>query len=161
MKERYDRLDTLRIILNNREAGSQESILRELSRHGYDVTQATLSRDLRKLRASKVPGPKGYRYVLPDHPGYRRTTSPGAVADYLRNTGFEGIDFSGNLVVLHTRPGYAAGLASDIDAHRMPCIVGTIAGDDTILIVSAEGVDRQVVIDSLAEVVPAIKSVVL
>lgn len=161
MTERYNRLDTLRVILSSREAGSQESILRELSRHGYDVTQATLSRDLRKLQATKMSGPRGYRYVLPDHPGYRRASTPGAVADYLRNTGFTGIDFSGNMAVIHTRPGYAGGLASDIDAHALPCIIGTIAGDDTILLVMAEGASRQEMIDALAEIVPAIKSVVL
>lgn len=161
MTERYDRLDTLRVILSSREAGSQESILRELARHGYDVTQATLSRDLRKLQATKMPGPKGYRYVLPDHPGYHRATPPGAVADYLRNTGFVGIDFSGNLAVIHTRPGYAGGLASDIDTRALPCVIGTIAGDDTILVVMAETASRQDLVDALAEIVPAVKSVVL
>ena len=67
MKQRFDRLETLRIILSRGEAGSQESILRELSRHGFDVTQATLSRDLRKIKAVKVPIPEGYRYIALDH----------------------------------------------------------------------------------------------
>lgn len=159
MKERADRLDTLRIILGSKEAGSQEGILRELSRHGFGVTQATLSRDLRKLKAVKVLGANGYRYILPDHPLYRRTATPAVASDFLRNTGFERIDFSGNLAVVHTRPGYAAGLASDIDAHRLPGVVGTIAGDDTILLVMSEGTDRQELIDELAVIVPAVRDV--
>ncbi|MDO4930408.1 MAG: arginine repressor [Bacteroidales bacterium] len=161
MKERIDRLETLRIILSRDDTGSQESILRQLSRHGFFVTQATLSRDLRKLKAVKVPLAGGYRYILPEHPNYRRTTSPGTMSDFLRATGFESIDFSGNLAVIHTRPGYAGGLASDIDARRLPTIIGTIAGDDTILLIIAEGVERQAFVDSLAEVIPAIKSIML
>lgn len=161
MKERFDRLETLRLILARGEAGSQESILRQLARHGFDVTQATLSRDLRKLKAVKVPIPDGYRYILPEHPHYRRTTSPATMADFVRSTGFESVDFSGNLAVLHTRPGYAGGLASDIDARRLPSVVGTIAGDDTILIVMAEGTTRTQLTDDLAEVIPAMKGMVL
>ena len=161
MKERYDRLDTLRIILSRGEAGSQESILRQLSRHGFDVTQATLSRDLRKLKAVKISVPEGFRYILPEHPGYRRNITPSTMAGFLHSTGFESLDFSGHLAVLHTRPGYAGGLASDIDAHRLPTVIGTVAGDDTILIVMHEGTTRQMFIDSLAEVIPAIKSILL
>lgn len=161
MKERLDRLETLRIILSRGEAGSQESILRQLARHGFDVTQATLSRDLRKLKAVKIPLADGYRYILPEHPHYQRTTNPSTVSDYLRSTGFESIDFSGNLAVVHTRPGYAGGLASDIDARRLPSVIGSIAGDDTILLILAEGTTRQDVVDELAELVPAIKRTML
>lgn len=161
MKERADRLDTLRVILSSKETSSQDDLLRELAHHGFRVTQATLSRDLHKLKAAKVMSASGYRYILPEHPQYRRTASPAVVSDFLRNTGFERIAFSGNLAVVHTRPGYAAGLASDIDGHRLPSVAGTIAGDDTILLVVSEGTDRQTFIDELAEVVPAVKSVVL
>ncbi len=161
MKERFDRLETLRIILARGEAGSQESILRQLSRHGFDVTQATLSRDLHKLKAVKVPTQGGYRYILPEHPHYQRSTSPSTISGFLRNTGFESLDFSRNLAIVHTRPGYAGGLASDIDARRPDSVIGTIAGDDTILIVMAEGIERQQFIDDLAEVIPAIKAIML
>ncbi len=161
MKERYDRLETLRIILARAEASSQEDILGLLQRHGFEVTQATLSRDLRKLKAVKVSTAEGYRYILPEHPNYQRSTTPATMSDFLRATGFESVDFSGNLAVVHTRPGYAGGLASDIDARRLPSIVGSIAGDDTILLVIAEGVERQTVVDDLAKVMPALKSVML
>ena len=157
MEKRADRISVLRIILASKEASSQEEILRELARHGFELTQATLSRDLRKLKAVKVLDNDVPRYVLPDHPLYKRTAGAGLAAAVVRNTGFERIDFSGNLAVLHTRPGYAAGLASDIDAHGLPCVIGTVAGDDTILIVMREGTQRETLIDELTAVLPAVK----
>lgn len=161
MKERSDRLETLRLILANKEAGSQEDILRELSHCGFSVTQATLSRDLRKLKAVKTSSPAGYRYILPDNPQYRRPVSQAAMLGYRNNIGFLSLTFSGNLAVVHTKPGYAGSLASDIDAHRLNGVAGTIAGDDTILIVMAEGTERQQFVDGLAEIIPAIKSIML
>ena len=161
MSKRMQRLEVLRVILASSQMGSHEDILKELARNGWDVTQATLSRDLSKLHAAKVLSENGYRYILPDHPLYRRTVSPDVVPQYLRNTGFLSIDFSGNLAVLHTRPGYAAGLASDIDSHKLHTAVGTVAGDDTILVVMNETVERQEFIDELSTVIPAIKSIVL
>lgn len=161
MSNRMQRLEVLRVILSSREMRNHEDILKELEHNGWKVTQATLSRDLSKLHAAKVLNNKGYRYILPDSPLYRRTVNPDIVPQYLRNTGFKSIVFSGNLAVVHTRPGYAGGLASDIDAHSLPTVAGSIAGDDTILIVMTEGRSRQEFIDELATVVPAVKSVVL
>ena len=161
MSKRMQRLEVLRVILASSSMGSHEDILKELAQNGWNITQATLSRDLSKLHAAKVLGPEGYRYILPESPLYRRTVKPEIVPEYLRNTGFLSIDFSGNLAVLHTRPGYAAGLASDIDSHKLHTAVGTVAGDDTILVVMNETVERQEFIDELSTVIPAIKSIVL
>lgn len=160
MSNRTQRLEILRVILAGREMGSHEEILRELEKNGWNVTQATLSRDLSKLHAAKVLGEDGYRYVLPESPLYRRTVRPDVVPQYLRNTGFKSIVFSGNLAVLHTRPGYAGGLASDIDARGLSTVAGSIAGDDTILVVISEGCSHEQFTDELATVVPAVKSVV-
>lgn len=159
MSNRMQRLEVLRVILGSRDMGSHEEILRELEKNGWKVTQATLSRDLSKLHAAKVLGDDGYRYILPDSPYYRRTVKPHVVPQYLRNTGYKSIAFSGNLAVLHTRAGYAAGLASDIDAHNLDSVAGTIAGDDTILVVISEGCPHKAFVDELATVVPAVKSV--
>ena len=162
IKDRSGRLEALRAILSNKESGTQESLLQELQRAGHVVTQATLSRDLRTIKATKIMSATGYRYILPDNPLYRRSATPGVVPEYLRmRSGFVSIDFSGNLAVIHTRPGYAGGLASDIDSHQISSVLGTIAGDDTILIVVREGVNKQLFVDELAEVIPAIKSVML
>ena len=155
------RLEVLRVILASSEMGSHEEILKELSKNGWEVTQATLSRDLSKLHAAKILSNDGYRYILPENPLYRRTVKPDVVPQYLRNTGFLSINFSGHLCVLHTRPGYAAGLASDIDQANLSSIIGSIAGDDTIFIVISEKADKEQFTDELATVIPAIKSLVL
>lgn len=159
--KRHDRIETLRHILGTLRMGGQGEILAELARHGFEVTQATLSRDLRLLKAVKMSTEEGYAYVLPDNPLYQRTGPTRPVPDYLRSSGFTSLSFSGNLAVIHTRPGYAAGMASEIDARDLPGVAGTLAGDDTILIVMAEGTARQVIIDGLGELFPAVKSVML
>lgn len=161
MKNRMKRLEVLRVILAGSEMSSHEQILKELAKNGWEITQATLSRDLGKLHAAKILDTGGYRYILPESPLYRRTVKPDVVPQYLRNTGFLSITFSGNLAVLHTRPGYAAGLASDIDAHKLSTVAGTIAGDDTILVILSEQTDQQTFTDELATVIPAVKSLVL
>ena len=160
MKPRHERIEVLRLILANTEIGSQEALLKELEAEGYKVTQATLSRDLQKLKAAKVASIGGYRYILPDNPLYRRKISVEA-PDFLRNTGFLGLEFSGNIVVMHTRPGYAAGITTEIDAQKLNSICGTLAGDDTILAIVREGASRQQVIDDLSLVLPAVKNTIL
>ena len=162
IKNRSGRLEALRAILATKESGTQEELLQELQRAGHNVTQATLSRDLRAIKATKIMSGIGYRYILPDHPLYKRATTPGTVPEYLQmKSGFVSLDFSGNLAVIHTRPGYAGGLASDIDSNNLTSVLGTIAGDDTILVIVREEVDRQDFIDEIAEVIPAVKSVTL
>lgn len=161
MRNRMHRLEVLRVILDSSEMGSHEEILRELRKNGVKVTQATLSRDLNKLHAAKVVGNNGYHYVLPGNPLFRHTVKSDIVPQYLRNTGFESIVFSGNMAILRTRTGYASGLASDIDAKNLSTIAGCIAGDDTIIIVINEGCSREQFTDELATVVPAVKSIVL
>ena len=162
MSNRQQRLDMLRVVLSSgTEFGSHEEILSELKRNGWNVTQATLSRDLTKLRAAKVHSAGGYRYILPESPMYQHTVKPDVVPHYLRNSGFLSIAFSGKMAVLKTRPGYAAGLASDIDAHKLPSVIGTIAGDDTILIIANETSTREQLTEELTQAVPAMRSILL
>lgn len=156
MKSRNERMEVLRLILTNTEIGSQEALLQELEAEGYKVTQATLSRDLQKLKAAKVASATGYRYMLPENPLYRRRITA-EMPGFLRNTGFVGIDFSGNVGILRTRPGYAASIAADINDRKFNSIVGTVAGDDSIMVLVREGYDKQAVCKDLAEVLPAIK----
>lgn len=151
-------MEVLRLILTNTEVGSQEGLLKELAAEGYQVTQATLSRDLQKLKAAKVSSPNGYRYILPENPLYRRKISAD-VPEFLRNTGFVGLEFAGNIAILRTRPGYAGGLTTDIDAHNFSSVAGTVAGDDTIFVAIRDGYERQQVAEDLAKVLPAIKNI--
>ena len=73
------------------------------------------------------------------------------------NTGFQSINFSGNMVVIKTRPGYASSIAYNIDNSDIPQILGTIAGDDTIFIVKGVGVSNDEIIEELRQVLPNIE----
>jgi transcriptional regulator of arginine metabolism len=117
---------------------SQAELAEHLAGAGVTVTQATLSRDLEELHAVKVRG----AYVIPpenDRPLRPAEEPPARLIRLLREL-LTGADASGNLVVLRTPPGAAQFLASAIDRAGLPDILGTIAGDDTILLVAREGV---------------------
>ncbi|MDE6443317.1 MAG: hypothetical protein K2K64_02690 [Muribaculaceae bacterium] len=145
MKNRKKRIDLIIELIKNQCIGSQEELAEILSQKGHPVTQATLSRDLKMLRTTKVPTDRGtYMYVLPESDSLKDRLlnygQPLARANY--QSGFVSLQFSGNLVVIKTRNGYASGLAYDIDMSNSPEILGTISGTDTILAVLKEDVTR-------------------
>lgn len=145
MKNRKKRIDLIIELIKNQCIGSQEELAEILSQKGHPVTQATLSRDLKMLRTTKVPTDRGtYMYVLPESDSLKDRLlnfgQPLARANY--QSGFISLQFSCNLVVIKTRNGYASGLAYDIDMSNSPEILGTISGTDTILAVLKEGVSR-------------------
>jgi len=128
-------------VLSSRSVHSQTELAGLLADEGIDVTQATLSRDLEELGAVKLRGADGGGgvYVVPEDGSPVRGVSGGTermarlLGELLVST-----DASGNLAVLRTPPGAAHYLASAIDRAALPEIVGTIAGDDTILVVARE-----------------------
>lgn len=135
MKKKSNRLDAIKMIISSKEVGSQEELLQELNREGFELTQATLSRDLKQLKVAKAASMNGkYVYVLPNNIMYKRSTDQSA-GEMLRNNGFISLQFSGNIAVIRTRPGYASSMAYDIDNNEFSEILGTIAGDDTIMLV--------------------------
>lgn len=135
--------------------GNQEELLAALRKEGYVVTQATLSRDLKQLKVAKAATMRGnYIYVLPNVTMYKRVSTPAQVKEMMQVPGFLSIHFSGNMGVIKTRPGYASSIAYNIDASHISCILGTIAGDDTIFIVVAEGTQQKDVVSALAAVMP-------
>lgn len=153
MKEKSSRLEALRELIATRELASQEEVLKALAPMGFKLTQATLSRDLRQLKVVKQHASKGkYRYVLPSEPNYRRVSSQ--ERGVLQAPGFRSIHFSGNMVVVKTRPGHASSIAYNIDNAEIPEILGTIAGDDTIFMVKKEGVTEEEVVNRLSKVMP-------
>ncbi len=109
-------------LLSAREVHSQSELAALLADEGIDVTQATLSRDLEELGAVKLRGADG---------GTERMSR--LLGELLVST-----DASGNLAVLRTPPGAAQYLASSIDRAALPYVVGTIAGDDTVMVVARE-----------------------
>ncbi len=158
MKVKNDRLEALRMIISSQELGSQDELLNALKEEGFKLTQATLSRDLKQLKVAKAASMRGnYVYVLPNDTMYKRVSSPHSIREMLQVPGFISINFSGNMGVIKTRPGYASSIAYNIDNHHIDDILGTIAGDDTIFIVFRQGSTKEDIIDALSEVVPNIK----
>lgn len=144
----------MRSIIKTHRITSQEMLLSHLKAEGFGVTQATLSRDLKLLKVGKVSeGSSGYYYTLPTEEELRESET-NYVADLRR--GFISIEFSGNLAILRTITGHADTVGIALDNLGMEDILGTVAGDDTVLIVLREGATKESVIAQLAERVPEI-----
>lgn len=124
-------------IISNANVETQEQLLQALTDQGFNSTQATISRDIKELRIVKELTSLGtYRYCLPEK------DAPPALSDRLNNIFREcviSVDYAENLVVIHTLPGMANAAASALDAMRSGAVLGTLAGDDTVVIVMREG----------------------
>lgn len=154
VKQKNDRLEVLRLIISSRQMGSQEELLNALRKEGFFVTQATLSRDLKQLKVAKASTMKGtYVYVLPNDTLYHRVGAQLTVREMMQRNGVLNVRFSGNMCVIKTRPGYASSIASNIDQADVPDVLGTVAGYDSILMVIAEGVTKEQVIEELNKAV--------
>ena len=141
MKNRVKRQLEIRKIILNGNVRNQDELLVKLKQNGFDLTQATLSRDLKVLQVSRVPHrEKGYVYSIPESGQSERPALKNRI-NYLAD-GFKDLNFSGNLAVLRTMPGYASSIAAVVDVANSWEIMGTIAGDDTILIVMKEGISK-------------------
>ena len=154
MKLKSDRIETLKMLISSKELGSQDEVLAALAEEGYAVTQATLSRDFKQLKVAKAASMNGkYVYVLPNETMYKRVPTHRMASETLRIPGYRSINFSGNMGVIRTRPGYASSIAYNIDNGHIEEILGTIAGDDTIFIVIKEGATQQQVVTKLSYVI--------
>ncbi|MDD7596938.1 MAG: arginine repressor [Prevotella sp.] len=152
MKLKEDRIETIKMLISSKEIGSQKELLDELKKEGFELTQATLSRDLKQLKVAKAASTNGkYVYVLPNETMYRRVHKPVSAREMMCTPGFLSINFSGNIGVIKTRPGYASSIAYNLDNSDIPEILGTIAGDDTIFIVVKAGVSEYEITDLLNE----------
>jgi arginine repressor len=157
MKNRKQRIELIVDLIRNRCIASQEELAQLLEEHGYTVTQATLSRDLKMLKTTKVPTDRGtYMYILPDSDSLKDQMLATGQVDINANyqSGFISLEFSGNIAVIKTRNGYAAGLAYDIDMSRVPEILGTIPGSNTIFAVLREDVSRERATEILGRFLP-------
>jgi transcriptional regulator of arginine metabolism len=130
------RRDIIRELVTTRPVSSQAELVTELAARGVEADQSTISRDLREMGLVRLPGAGGK--TVYGFPGERVPAA--AQADLERGlrefaTGFE---VSGNILVLHTAPGNAHALGAVLDGARLEEIAGTVAGDDTIIIVVRE-----------------------
>jgi transcriptional regulator of arginine metabolism len=162
MNLKTHRLSVIADILRKEVICSQEDLQKSLKNRGIDATQATLSRDVRQMKIIKSPDSEGrYVYRLLDmatqntrlptkdaHPDSKKTPSS-RKRPALNNK--PTIDFSGSLAVIRTRPGYAMSIASDIDEYAPEEILGTIAGDDTIIVIPREEYSKTQILNALEE----------
>ncbi|MCZ6877909.1 MAG: arginine repressor [Acidobacteria bacterium] len=128
-REKEQRQQSILDLVGRVNISSQENLRKRLGKLGFEVTQATLSRDLKDLNVVKTTSEEGeYKYaILNEWAGFQIFSC----------------EVSGNLLVLHTEAGTAAIVAYRIDALRLSGVLGTVAGEDTLLVVVAEGHDAR------------------
>ncbi|MEW6447014.1 MAG: arginine repressor [Bacillota bacterium] len=120
-------------IIKERPIASQRQLVEALSKAGFRVTQATVSRDVRELGLVKVPSETGIRYITPES-RVKNPREEERLRRMVRDAVID-IDTSENLIVVKTFPGAAQGVASAVDQANWPGVIGTVAGDDTFLII--------------------------
>jgi transcriptional regulator of arginine metabolism len=124
----------IRDIISKKDIETQDELVDELKKAGYNVTQATVSRDIKELHLVKVPTEQGaYKYSLPTAQTVNINIMP--KLKRMLQESFLGINHAENLIVIKTLPGNAHALAALIDSLDWEELIGTLAGDDTILIV--------------------------
>jgi transcriptional regulator of arginine metabolism len=142
MSTKRDRHAVILELLDARAVSSQEELRRLLRQRGWDVTQSTLSRDIHELRLARVATADGVRYARADGRGSAGDASRPALEELLPQL-LTRIDGVRELLVLRTPPGSAHALAVAIDADPPQGVVGTVAGDDTILIICRSATARE------------------
>jgi transcriptional regulator of arginine metabolism len=147
MSHKAERQNAILQLIAGNDVASQEALRQLLETRGITVTQATLSRDLRELGVVRVPGDRGPRYALPE------TVAAEGIPtlDVLLPQLFSRIDGVGELIVLHTLASGAQPISEAIDAAAWKEVLGTIAGENTILVVCRSVQARQDVTDRLTE----------
>lgn len=131
MTNKQQRQNTIVQLIGSHQIASQEELKRLLGERGLQVTQATLSRDLRDLGIVRAPTEAGARYLLPEMVSDEAKPSIGILLPQL----FSRVDGVSELIVLHTLPSGAQPIAEAIDSEGWPEVMGTLAGENTILIV--------------------------
>ena len=147
---KQERQEAIARILGSATVDSQDDLLQRLSEEGFELTQATLSRDFREMKIAKSPDSAGnYLYRLPGvQLPQTRKERHGIMASFVRH-GLLNIDFSGQMAVIKVPAGYAKGIASDIDASSIHDVMGTIAGHDTVLMILRENAEKNLIMQSL------------
>lgn len=141
-------------IIRTEAIGSQEVLLQRLGECGIVATQSTLSRDLKAMNVGKVPHKqKGYIYVLPNSTHNDTHHVSSNISDNIL-----GIAFSGNMCVITTKPGYASAISVPIDNLGISEVLGTIAGDNTILLILREEFDMDILMSQLHMLFPSLST---
>ena len=129
---KHARQEKILQIINENTVETQEQLIEKLTEAGFNVTQATVSRDVRELKLTKISCGFGvYKYVVSSRDSHSHSAK---FLNMLKEM-VTGVDHAGNLVVVKTYPGMAQAAAAALDSMEYPEIIGSIAGDDTVLLV--------------------------
>jgi len=139
MANKEDRQDAILELVAAEPIASQEELRRRMSARGWQVTQATLSRDLRDLGVVRAPTDDGARYVLPE----RLAVDDKPKLDNILPQLFDSVDGVGELLVVKTLSSGAQPVSEAIDSQGWPEVIGTIAGENTILIICRSAAARE------------------
>ncbi|WP_394824051.1 arginine repressor [Pendulispora albinea] len=132
--ESLSRREAIRNLIRTEQIGTQEELRERIAELGFDVTQATLSRDLARLRARRVTLAGGG--MVYEIEGFPATTAGDGDLERVRDM-VTSVLAGDTLVVVHTLPGAASAVARALDGAKLPELLGTIAGDDTIFLAPA------------------------
>lgn len=155
MENKSKRLLAISQIISTQKISSQSDLLKKLQKKGIKCTQATLSRDLRVLMVGKIANNKGgYNYSILTNKSSNKI--PDSSTSFVQN-GFVSLEFAQKLAVIKTIPAYASSLAMTIDMEEAYEIAGTIAGDDTILIIPRDGISENDIRHRLILIFPELK----
>ena len=128
-------------IIANKNVETQEQLLSELKKRGYTATQATISRDIKELRMMKeLTGKGSYRYIRSDK---KTHSTPDTRLRNIFKEGVLSVDVAQNLVVVKTMPGLASAACSALDGMDIPNMVGSLAGDDTGILIMRDNAAAQ------------------
>jgi transcriptional regulator of arginine metabolism len=151
VSKKRERQNAVLQLLGTHQIASQEDLKRLLTEQGWSVTQATLSRDLRDLGVVRASSGDGARYLLPEMVSDDSKPSLESLLPQL----FSRVDGVGELIVLHTLPGGAQPIAEAVDSQGWPEVIGTLGGENTILIVCRSAAARDALTRRLMELAKA------
>lgn len=153
MGHKAERLNLIKRIISEELISSQEELIKRLLDYGIRATQSTLSRDFKEISISKMPHPdKGYIYILSEKLGSEIVSNVASVGDAVL-----GIKFSHNIAVLATKSGYASAISVIVDSHKIKEIIGSVAGDNNIILILSEAAVHEDVTQQLLQIFPTLK----
>ncbi len=155
MSKRISRQTAIRQIISSGDIESQDEMLSKLQAEGYSVTQATLSRDLKSMKVVKISQGNTYKYILPDV-SISQMANANRSGNFFAD-GFRSVDFSANIAVIKTKPAFASGIAAFLDEANVKEVLGSVAGDDTIILVLREGVKGEDFKETLTHIMPTLE----
>lgn len=153
MKNKVERLNLIKKIIGSEQISSQEDLIKRLADHGVRATQSTLSRDFKEINISKISHPdKGYIYILSERLGAEVVSNSINITDAVLS-----IKFSHNIAVIATKSGYASAISVIIDNRKSADIIGTVAGDNNIILILSESATHAGVTAQMQQLFPTLK----